>query len=127
MMTKGNAEKVLTPKQLRALESLLTDGTVQAAALAAGVSRKTLYVWLGQTEFSAQLRRLEGELLQSMGRRLLALGEEAHDAVSDGLNASQRINTRLRAAQLVYEHGSRLSELIQIVSRIEALERRGEI
>lgn len=126
-MDAQETQKSLTIKQLKALESLLTDGTVQQAAQAAGVSRKTVYAWLGQPLFAAELRKLEGELLQSMGRRLLALGEAAHDAVQDGLDRNEKISTRLRAAQLVYEHGSRLSELIQIVSRIEALERRGEL
>jgi len=82
---------------------------------------------MGQNSFASELRRLEGELLTGIGRRLLALGDQAQMAVSDGLEPRQAINARLRAAEIVFGHGAKLAELTDIIRRLEEIERRKEI
>lgn len=114
----------LTPKKYRAIESLLIDGSVTNAAKTANVSRQTVYDWLRDPTFAAELRRSEGLALQGLGRRLLALGELAGDALKDALQPSQPINTRVRAAQIVAERGPALAELSAVVARLEAMETR---
>lgn len=126
-MVSNVTEKRLAPRQLKALESLAADGSVANAAVIAGVTQKTVYQWLRVPLFAAELRRLEGELLQAIGRRLLALGERAHAAVFEALDPQQPMAVRLRAATLVFEHGVRVAELSSIVARLEEIERRKEI
>ncbi len=120
-------EKNLSPKQYAALAALLKDPSIPKAAKAAGVTVTTVYRWMGQNSFASELRRLEGELLTGIGRRLLALGDQAQMAVSDGLEPRQAINARLRAAEIVFGHGAKLAELTDIIRRLEEIERRKEI
>jgi hypothetical protein len=119
-------EKVtkITPRQLKALESLITYGSIARAAAEAGVSRKTVHAWLRQPAFADELRRLEGLALQSLGRRLMALGELATAALFDALQPGEPMSNRLRAAAIVTERGPALSEITAILARIEQLERR---
>ncbi len=112
----------LTPKQLRALESYTLDGNASAAAQAAGVSRKTFYEWMRDPLFIAELRRLDGAALETLGRRVVGLGEDAAKALKDALDPAQPIAARLRAAALVLERGPALAELTSILQRLEALE-----
>ena len=49
--------KLLTQRQHRAVESLITCTSIQDAAKSANVGQRTLYRWLQQEEFQAQVRR----------------------------------------------------------------------
>ena len=82
------------------------------------------HAWLRQPAFADELRRLEGLALQSLGRRLMALGELAHAALFDELQPTEPMSNRLRAASIVTERGPALSEITAILARIEQLERR---
>ena len=114
----------LPPKKVRALEALLLTGSVMQAAQAAGVARQTVHAWLADETFATELRRLEGQSLANLGRRLMALGDLASKALFDALQPGQPMNARLRAAQIVTERGPALAELSALVARLEALERR---
>lgn len=120
----ANVRETLSPKQLKALESLLADGNVTRAARAAGVAPKTVHAWLKLPLFADELRRLEGQALQGLGRRLVSLGEASTKALEDALDPAQAITVRLRAAQIVCERGPVLAELSAVIGRLEALERR---
>lgn len=116
--------ETLTPKQVRALEVYSTVGSVTAAAKAAAVTRKTFYLWLKLPAFAAELRRLDGDALQNLGRRVLGLSEAAGKALEDALREDQSIGVRLRAADLVTQRAAALAELTQVIARLEALEAR---
>lgn len=120
--------KILTPKKVKALESLLMTGSVTAAAQAAGVTRAAVYGWFkNDPAFVAELRKQEGIALQLLGQRLLAMTDLAAKAVFDCLQPGEPLNIRLRAAALVAERGPILAEMNVILDRIAALERRKEI
>jgi hypothetical protein len=51
--------RALPPKQRKAVEALLATDEVDAAAREAGVSRATLYRWLGEPAFPATVRNAE--------------------------------------------------------------------
>jgi len=119
-----NVTRKITPRQFKAIESLITYGSVVRAATAAGVSKKTIHAWLNTPAFADELHRLECLALQSLGRRLMALGELATKALYDALQPSEPMSNRLRAASIVTERGPALSEITAILARIEQLERR---
>jgi len=125
-MGKNLTEKKLTPKQAKAIESLMLTGSVTQAARAASVSRPTIYDWLKQPAFVAELQRLEGLALQGLARQLSALTEPAIQALSDGLQVGMPISARLRAAAVIIERAPVLLELSSLVARVESLERRRE-
>lgn len=121
-MLENATETELSPKQRRALEVYALTGDAAAAATAAGVSRQTVYRWLREPVFIAELRRLDAGALETLGRRILGLGRAAATAIEAALEPSQPIAVRLRAAALVCERGPALAELTLILQRLDALE-----
>lgn len=116
-------EKKLTPAQRKAIETLLTEGSVAAAALTAGVARSTLYRWMSDDAFLVELRAAETLAVQSLSRSLTGLGESAVTALKDALAPGNKTSTRLRAAEIVIGNLLRLRELVDLETRITALER----
>lgn len=122
-MTEQETEKkLLTPGQRRAIEALLTSGNVTAAALAAGVVRGTLYRWMADESFIAELRQAEAEALAGLSRSLAGLGDSAAAALRDALGSHQKITVRLRASEIVIANLLRLRELVDIEERLRRLE-----
>ena len=81
-----------------------------------------MYRWLKDPAFTVELRKVDGESLKRLGRRLLALADQAAKALEDCLAPEQPAGVRLRVAQIVCERGPALSELTAVVERLEALE-----
>ena len=117
-------ENDLKPRQVAAIAALLATGKIPDASTAAGVSTKTVYAWLRQDAFKAELRQAESDALRGLARRLAGLGESAADALKDALDSEQNIGVRLRAADLVLSRGPALFELVNLVERLERLEAR---
>ena len=115
-------ENALKPRQVAAIAALLATGKISDAAAAGGVSTKTVYAWLKQDAFKAELRAAEGDAMRSLARRLAGLGELAADALKDALDVKQPMALRLRAADTVLSRGPALLELVDLIGRIEALE-----
>jgi transposase len=114
--------KNMTPKQIMALEVMLSGGTVQTAAQAADVSRATVYRWLNSQDFSAKLQEAESEALSRLSRRLIELGNQATSALSDALEKSTQINYRLRAAAITLSRLLAIRDLHDLDVRIAKLE-----
>ena len=119
----------LTPRQLRAVNALLTHPTVTAAAVVLGVAPSTLYRWLSEPLFRAALAQAEGEAVAAAGRRLATLAENALDelarAMSDPLTPAP---TRVRAAESILMNLLKYREIVTFETRLTDLERemRGE-
>jgi hypothetical protein len=113
----------LTSAQLRALEALMTSATVQDAAEAAGVGRRTLHRWLETEPFRAALRQLETEALQGVSRRLSTLAAQSIDVLQDVLTSDEsRPVDKLQAAKIVLTSVTPLKELADFGPRLEDLE-----
>lgn len=121
-MTEKVTEKKLTPNQRRAVESLLTSGSVTQAAEAAGVTRNTLYRWMKDTDFIEAMRDAEAEAVAGLSRSLAGLGESAAAAFREALEPDQKITVRLRAAEAVTDRLLKLRELVDLEARLIALE-----
>ena len=59
-------ENALKPRQVAAIAALLATGKISDAAAAGGVSTKTVYAWLKQDAFKAELRAAEGDAMRSL-------------------------------------------------------------
>lgn len=113
----------LTAAQEKALAALLEGKSVSQAAKRAGVARSTVYGWLRQDDFVAQLRAGEGRLLDGAVRRLLVLQDAAIGTLEAILGNPDASNaTRLRAAALVLDVTIRLRELRNVEERLATLE-----
>jgi len=119
-------EQKVTPRQRKAIESLLTSGDVSQAAQVAGVSRKTIYVWFKRPAFVGALRQAEQQALDGLQRALVSLGDKAVGALADGMSASTPIASRIRAADVALARLLQLRELIDLEARVAELEQRLE-
>jgi phage terminase small subunit len=114
----------LTPKQRKAIETLLTNGDVAEAARAAGVSRNTVYQWFKKPEFTEAMKTSTSQALDDLSRSLLTLGEIAistlKKAMEDDLTPT---STKVRAADVVFSRLMQFRELVSMEERIRTLER----
>lgn len=112
----------LSPRQYRAVESLLNSRSVQHAADTCGMGYKTLLRWMQDPQFKAALMVAEGESLDGAVRRLAGLGNTAITILADVMSNGESELLRLRAAQSVLDNLLKLRELRSVEERISRLE-----
>lgn len=113
-----------TRKQQQAIAALLSEPTIEAAAVAAGIASRTLKRWLAddvfQHEYKAARRRLiesaTGRLRNAMARAVAVLESVAED--KDAASAA-----RVTAASRIIELGLRAHELEDLEERMAKLEK----
>src|SRR5438067_5371700 len=74
--------EALTPRQVKALETLVAGGTASDAADAAGVSRSQVWRWQKAPAFEATLNRARRSLHEANAARLLTLVDMSLDVVA---------------------------------------------
>jgi phage terminase small subunit len=119
--------KKVTPRQLKAIETLLTTGDKTEAAKTAGVSRKTIYRWLKQDAFKQALAEAEAEALDALSRELVALGSKATATLKGAMTGNTPAATKVRAADIVLARLLQLRELVTLETRVLALEQALEV
>lgn len=113
----------LTPKQRKAVESLLTSGDVSQAAQAAGVTRDTIYRWFKQEHFVKAIQEAERQALEALSRALVALGGKATETLSQAMSeADSPLGVKVRAADIVLGRLVQLRELFSLEDRVASLE-----
>lgn len=118
---RPKSTKAAGARRTAAVLALLTSPTVEAAADLAGVARSTLFAWLREPAFAAELeaardKAFRGGLAAIKGAATKAAGKLV------GLLDSRNEALRLRAALAVLELGLRIREADEILARIAALE-----
>ena len=111
----------LSPAKRRAIAALLFEKTLQDAAQAAGVSRKTLQRWSRQPDFIAAMKETERAALADVSRALIRLAGLASSALEDALQ-DEDIRIRVRAADIVLSRLLQLRELVDLDERVSKLE-----
>lgn len=119
-MAKNGA---LTPAQNRVITALLIERTTRDAARAANVAERTLWRWLADPAFRAELIRQEGAVIDEATRSLLTM-QGAALGVFDNILKSPTANdaNKLRAAEGVLDYLLKLRELNSLEERIRKLE-----
>ena len=113
------------PKQARAIAALLDpqNRTNDAAAVAAGVGKRTLQDWLASDpDFQAALQSAQSDMIGAATMRLTALCGSAVDALADNLDEYTNDKQRLVAAVAVLDRVLRFKELADFEQRLAALE-----
>jgi len=114
---------ILTAKQRKAVEALLTTGEVTAAAKEVGVHRDTLHRWMNQPAFHAAVRDAESRALDDLSRLLVRLGRTAIATVAKAMNdPAAPYATRGTAANASLSRLLQLRELVTLEARVQALE-----
>ena len=116
-----DSESKLTARQVKFLPILLASPTYAAACRKGRVSRDTLYEWLRQPQFKAELDRQRNELV-AQGFALLSQSvSKAIDTLVGLLDASDGRLKRLAAKDILDQH-AKFKELDDFTRRIEAIE-----
>lgn len=114
----------VTPRQAQGIDALLKSSSMRAAAKAIGISERTIFRWMQDPVFVAELRSAEGQAIGAAVRSLsvdLAGNFGLMKAVRD--DATLPAIVRLRAAgQLDQAHRS-WRELVTLEERLTELER----
>lgn len=127
-MSKKVTEKAITPRQSIAIERLLNGGTVQGAADAAGVSRKTVYKWLSIPAFQEAINNAQAEAIARLSRALIALGGSAIETLGETMSdKTQPPAVRVRAADIVTGRLLTMRESVEFEARLAELEKQAGI
>ena len=115
---------MLKSTQLEAVTALLQERTLGDVCTRVGISRSTLAEWLTQPEFVNALRAAQSEVIAGAVARLTGNATDAIDTLTMLMtDTSAPAIVRLRAADLVLVHRSRLLELTELSERLGAIEK----
>lgn len=109
-------------QKTRAIEGLLTEPTIGAAAKAAGVSRRTLARWLDEEAFQQDLRTARDQSHGLALARICAAAGEAVDVLLKGLRGEQIAKQQYLCARAILDAGQQAREL-EIEDRLQEIER----
>ena len=111
-----------------AIAALLTSPSIRAAADSIGVSERTLRRWMKTEEFGTMLTERQRELSQALHRGIIAKAQNAAAVLSEVMSdAENPPAARVSAANSLLNHAGRAIETIEILTRIEALEKQSEV
>jgi hypothetical protein len=113
----------LTSRKRRTIAALLQARSVEDAAQLAHVAKRTLFRWLGEPSFIAELRQAEGDVISEAARALIADLKANHDTLRTIRDdQSQSASIRLRAAIALDDALLRWRELQNVEQRLAVLE-----
>ena len=116
----GHGER-MTRAQEQAIAALLTEPTVEAAALKAGIGYRTLKGWLQVPAFKEAYRQARTEVLERVVAQTLAACGEAVGTLRANLGCDTPA-ARNTAAKTILETATRGVELLDLEARLAALE-----
>ena len=114
----------LSVAQQRAIEALVGNATVVAAAVECGVSKRTLFRWLREPEFQKAFRRLQYAVVTQAHACLQGITADAVETLRELMNnrevpAGARVSACRATLTLAYD----LIQAEDIQNRLETLER----
>ena len=111
----------LTNRQILAINQIIASPTLEEARVRAKISKGTLYAWLKDGPFKAELKRQRDEVIQEALNCLKGGLARAVDELLT-LLASQNPNLRYRACRDVIEYALKSIELEEIDERLSKVE-----
>ena len=116
-------DNALSARQRRFCAAILTAPSIEAAAEAAGIARRTAFVYLGKPHVRAAIRGAFDETMkQAMRQAVNAMAGALATLQEIHADAEAPAGARVSAARAILENAARLSGDIDILERIEALE-----
>ena len=120
-----NQPRPLNRQQLKAIEALMTTGSLHEAADAAGIGRATLYRWLRDTDFLTAVRAAEGEALENVSRALLRVGDKAVRTLESTMDsATAAPSVKVKAADVTLARMTAIREIVSLEARLADIEAR---
>jgi len=124
-MEQTEAEIKLTARQSKAIPLIVDSASYTEAAQRAGVSRKTLWQWLKDPQFAAELDRQRREVVSEAFGILSQSITKAVETLAKLLDSADERTKRLTANDII-GHILRHKEVDELENRITAIEQRLE-
>lgn len=118
-MSEGHGEK-MTRRQEQAIAALLSESTVEQAAVASQVPYRTLKHWLTLPAFQSAYRRARTQLLERVVARLLNSTTEAVDTLKKNLTCGKP-GVEVRAAAEIIKQGLHGVEVLDLENEVQQL------
>lgn len=110
-------------KKSKAMAALLTSSTQQEAAKKAGLSERTIRVYLNDPDFAAEYSQRRQELLEAATAQLQQSLAAAVAALREIVEADESSdNARISAGRVLLEYGLKYSELCDLYQRLSNVE-----
>jgi hypothetical protein len=107
-----------------AIQSLGLGSTVTAAAVSAGVSRKTIHLWLKDETFLQEVEATGEAAFFELSRRLVGICAKALDVLDVALVEGKVTGMQIRAVEVALSHMPRYREEAEFNRRLIELERK---
>jgi len=117
----------LSSKHRQAIAALLSNPTIEAAALEVGVTARTLRRWRDEPVFAAALATAESALLSQVARTMVTAANEAVDVLRSVMADDESARQRTAAARAILQHLPAIRLLGSIDARLARLEIDSEI
>lgn len=117
----NETERKLTDKQLAAIPKIIEGKTITDGVKRAGISKVTIYEWLKEPEFKAELQRQRADIIDCALFELKASAGEASKVLRNLLD-SENEHIRLKAATTIIDSVTKFKEYEEIEHRLTALE-----
>ena len=113
----------MTPKKEKALAALLVCPTKDAAAKSAGITGRTMSIYLKDPEFQSEYKRAFGVLVDNATRQAQRNLTPAVSTLQEIMqDQGQNGQIRVSAARSLLEYSLKLSERVDILDRLDELE-----
>lgn len=123
--TESNGLKLisgLTHRQIQAIPHLLGAGSLEEGRRKARICKSTLYQWLKDETFRAELNRKRGEVIKDAIERLKTSVTRAVDGLLE-LAQDEDKSIKLRACEKVLDFFLKVKEIDELEGRLEKIER----
>lgn len=115
-------KKLLTPNKQKALQALLTHKTKQEAAQAAGITPRTMTLYLSDPEFQTEYARAFKALVTEATRTAQATLSPAICVLRSIMeDEKETSSSRIAAARSLLEYGLRLTEFNDILEELQTI------
>lgn len=117
----------MTANKQKAIKALIECSTQKEAAKQAGISQRTLTGYLQEREFTTALNNAFTGMIADATRQAQKGMTSAVNVLREiAENANVNPYARINACKVIIESGLKLTEIYDIISRIEALERQSK-
>jgi len=120
--TTAQPSEALTTRQQLAIAEFLGSPSIEEACRRTKVARGTMYKWLADPTFQAELKRQRETLVEQAFNLLKAGMNRAVEKLLGLLEVESQLGIQLRAAQTLLDQGIKVVELQDLEGRLEALE-----
>jgi len=122
MKQNGTVPAKLTHRQLQAIAAILDTESMEAAARLAHVGRTTLYAWLREPAFRAELKRRQNEIFDAALARLKSLVGNAVNGLGELVKAESE-SVKRAACRDILDAALKVKELHEIDERLTEIEK----